>query len=253
MEAIEAILHLDLVSIIKAIGYIGIFAIIFAESGLLIGFFLPGDSLLFTAGLLASTKIPNTSQNYLNLWILIGIVFAGAVLGDSVGFTFGYRIGRKLFRRENSRLFKKENLVKAQGFYERHGSKAIVLARFVPIIRTFAPIVAGIGKMNYRTFIVFNIIGGALWAASVPMAGYYLGKWIPGIDKYLLPIIVVIIVVSAIPAALNFLRSSKRKKVSPSVEIKDTAQDPAQEQVQAQVQSQAQVQAAKAEETDTKN
>ena len=211
MEAINAILHLDLVSIIKTIGYIGIFAIIFAESGLLIGFFLPGDSLLFTAGLLASTKIPNTSQNYLNLWILIGIVFVGAVLGDSVGFTFGYRVGRKLFRRENSRLFKKENLVKAQGFYERHGSKAIVLARFVPIIRTFAPIVAGIGKMNYRTFIVFNIIGGALWAASVPMAGYYLGMFIPNIDKYLLPIIAVIIVVSAIPAALNFLRSRTRK------------------------------------------
>ncbi|MCL5072186.1 MAG: VTT domain-containing protein [Actinobacteria bacterium] len=208
----DAILHLDLVSIIKTVGYIGIFAIIFAESGLLIGFFLPGDSLLFTAGLLASTKIPNTSQNYLNLWILIGIVFAGAVLGDSVGFTFGYRVGRKLFRRENSRLFKKENLVKAQGFYERHGSKTIVLARFLPFIRTFAPIVAGIGKMNYRTFIVFNIVGGALWAASIPMAGYYLGRLIPSIDKYLLPILAVIIVVSAIPAALNFLRSKTRKK-----------------------------------------
>ena len=245
----EAILHLDLVSIIKTIGYIGIFAIIFAESGLLIGFFLPGDSLLFTAGLLASTKIPNTSQNYLNLWILIGIVFAGAVLGDSVGFTFGYRIGRKLFRRENSRLFKKENLVKAQGFYERHGGKAIVLARFVPIIRTFAPIVAGIGKMNYRSFIVFNLVGGALWAVSVPMAGYYLGMFIPNIDKFLLPIIAVIIVVSAIPAAFNFLRSSARKKVGPGIEIKDTTQEQAQEQSQ----SQAQVHAVKAEETDPKN
>jgi membrane-associated protein len=243
----EAILHLDLASIVKTIGYIGIFAIIFAESGLLIGFFLPGDSLLFTAGLLASTKIPNTSQNYLNLWILIGIVFVGAVLGDSVGFTFGYRVGRKLFRRENSRLFNKENLVKAQGFYERHGSKTIVLARFVPIIRTFAPIVAGIGKMNYRTFIAFNVVGGALWAASVPMAGYYLGMFIPNIDKYLLPIIAIIIVVSAIPAALNFLRSSARKKVSPSVEIKDPTRDQAQEQAQAQVQ------AVKAEETDPKN
>ncbi len=251
----EAILHLDLTSIIKTIGYIGIFAIIFAESGLLIGFFLPGDSLLFTAGLLASTKIPNTSQNYLNLWILIGIVFAGAVLGDSVGFTFGFRVGRKLFRRENSRLFKKENLIKAQGFYERHGPKAIVLARFVPIIRTFAPIVAGIGKMNYRTFIVFNVVGGALWAASVPMAGYYLGKLFPklNIDKYLLPIIAVIIVVSAIPAALNFLRSNKKKKENPSTGIKaknliqDSKQDLAQDQTQAQVQ------AAKAEETDSKN
>jgi membrane-associated protein len=245
----EAILHLDLASIVKTIGYIGIFAIIFAESGLLIGFFLPGDSLLFTAGLLASTKIPNTSQNYLNLWILIGIVFVGAVLGDSVGFTFGYRVGRKLFRRENSRLFKKENLVKAQGFYERHGSKTIVLARFVPIIRTFAPIVAGIGKMNYRTFIVFNVIGGALWAASVPIAGYYLGMFIPNIDKYLIPIIAVIIVVSAIPAALNFLRPRTRKKVSANVKNEDMAQDQAREQKQAQTQ----VQEAKAEETDPKN
>lgn len=208
----EAILHLDLVAIIKAVGYIGIFAIIFAESGLLIGFFLPGDSLLFTAGLLASTKISGTTQTYLNLWILIGIVFAGAVLGDSVGFTFGFRVGRRLFKRENSRIFKKENLIKAQGFYERHGSKAIVLARFLPIIRTFAPIVAGIGKMNYRTFISFNIIGGALWAISVPVIGYYLGRWIPDIDKYLLPIIAVIIVVSAIPAVLNFFKSRAKKK-----------------------------------------
>jgi len=224
----EAILHLDLVSIIKTIGYIGIFAIIFAESGLLIGFFLPGDSLLFTAGLLASTKIPNGTQNYLNLWILIGIVFAGAVLGDSVGFTFGFRVGRKLFRRENSRIFKKENLVKAQGFYERHGGKAIILARFVPIIRTFAPIVAGIGKMKYRTFIIFNIVGGVLWAVSVPMAGYYLGRWIPDIDKYLLPIIAVIIVVSAIPAVLNFLRSSKKKKVSPGTDAGTETDNPMQ-------------------------
>ena len=201
-------------TLIKELGtaaYVVIFGIIFAESGLLVGFFLPGDSLLFTAGFLASQKVINTNQNYLNLWILMAIVFAGAVIGDSVGFTFGFRIGRKLFQKENSRFFNKENLIKAQNFYERHGSKTIVLARFVPIIRTFAPIVAGIGKMNYRTFIIFNIVGGALWATSVPLAGYYLGKVVPNIDKYLLPIIIVIIVVSAIPAILNFLRSRKKK------------------------------------------
>ncbi|MCL4378767.1 MAG: VTT domain-containing protein [Actinobacteria bacterium] len=199
------------VTILGAIAYIVIFAIIFAESGLLVGFFLPGDSLLFAAGFLAAAKIPNSSHTYLNIWILIIVTFIGAVSGDSVGFTFGYRVGRKLFQRENSRFFNKENLVRAQGFYERHGTKTIVLARFVPIIRTFAPIVAGIGKMNYKTFIAFNIIGGALWSVAVPLAGYYLGQIIPNIDKYLLPIIVVIVIVSAIPAILNFLRSRRKK------------------------------------------
>ena len=211
-------------SLIMALGtaaYIVIFGIIFAESGLLIGFFLPGDSLLFTAGFLASAKIPNSSQTYLNLWILIVIVFVGAVAGDSVGFTFGFRIGRKLFQRENSRFFNKEKLIKAQNFYEKHGTKTIVLARFLPVIRTFAPIVAGIGKMNYRTFIIFNVVGGALWSASVPLAGYYLGKAIPNIDKFLLPIIIIIIIVSAIPAILNFLRSRKKKdiKTEPDEEL----------------------------------
>ena len=202
------------VTILGAVAYIIIFGIIFAESGLLIGFFFPGDSLLFAAGFLSSAKIPQSSQTYLNIWILIAIVFVGAVAGDSVGFTFGFRVGRKLFQRENSRFFNKENLLKAQNFYERHGTKTIVLARFIPVIRTFAPIVAGIGKMNYRTFIIFNILGGALWSASVPLAGYYLGKAIPGIDKYLVPIIIVIIVVSAIPAILNFLRSRKKKDLN---------------------------------------
>lgn len=201
------------VIILGTVVYIVLFVIIFAESGLLIGFFLPGDSLIFTAGFLASVKITNSSQTYLNLWILIAIVFAGAVAGDSVGFTFGFRVGRKLFQRENSRFFNKENLLKAQNFYERHGTKTIVLARFIPIIRTFAPIVAGIGKMNYRTFIAFNVIGGALWSAAVPLAGYYLGTAIPNIDKYLLPIIIVIVIVSAIPVIRDFLRSRKKKDI----------------------------------------
>ena len=201
------------VTILGTVVYIVIFGIIFAESGLLVGFFLPGDSLLFTAGFLASAKIPNSSQTYLNLWILIAIVFVGAVTGDSVGFTFGFRVGRKLFQRKNSRFFNKENLLRAQNFYERHGTKTIVLARFIPVIRTFAPIVAGIGKMNYGTFIVFNVIGGALWSAAVPLAGYYLGTVVPNIDKYLLPIIILIIIVSAIPVIRNFLRSRKKKDI----------------------------------------
>jgi membrane-associated protein len=214
-----AILLQQWITILGAVIYIVIFGIIFAESGLFVGFFLPGDSLLFTAGFLASVKIPNSSQTYLNLWILIAIVFVGAVTGDSVGFTFGFRVGRKLFQRENSRFFNKENLLKTQKFYERHGTKTIVLARFIAVIRTFAPIVAGIGKMNYRVFIVFNIIGGALWSAAVPLAGYYLGKAIPNIDKYLVPIIIVIIIVSAIPTIISFVRSRKKKDLK--IETKD--------------------------------
>ena len=205
----DAILHIDLAEILKAIfhtagiGYIIIFAIIFAESGLLIGFFFPGDSLLFTAGLLAS-------QGIISLWILILVVIVGAISGDSTGYAFGHKVGPMIFKREDSRIFKKENLIRAEKFYEKHGAKTIVLARFLPIIRTFAPIVAGVGRMKYRTFLIYNIAGGILWAVSVPLAGYYLFKYIPGIDKYLLLIIVVIIIISAIPAMLEFIRSRKK-------------------------------------------
>jgi membrane-associated protein len=212
---LEAILHLDLMAIlttifeVAGIGYIIIFAIIFSESGLLIGIFFPGDSLLFTAGLLASRGV-------LNVWILIAITFVAAVSGDSVGYAFGHKVGPMLFKRENSRIFKKENLLRAESFYERHGSKTIVLARFIPIIRTFAPIVAGVGKMKYRTFIVYNVVGGALWSLSVPLIGYYLIKLLPekyqaAIDKYLLLIVFLIIVVSAIPAFLEYIKSKKKK------------------------------------------
>jgi len=209
----DAILHIDLIEILKTvfhttgIGYIVIFAIIFAESGLLIGFFLPGDSLLFTAGLLAS-------QGIINLWILILVVITGAISGDTVGYWFGHKVGPMIFKREDSRMFKKENLIRAEKFYERHGAKTIVLARFLPFIRTFAPIVAGVGSMKYKTFLIYNIVGGIAWAVSVPVAGYYLFKYIPNIDKYLLPIILVIIIVSAIPAMLEFIRSRKKKRIS---------------------------------------
>jgi membrane-associated protein len=207
----DAILHIDIVEILKTIfhtagiGYIVIFAVIFAESGLFVGFFLPGDSLLFTAGLLAS-------QGIINIWILIGVVTVGAISGVSTGYAFGYKVGPVIFKRENSRLFKKENLMRAENFYEKYGAKTIVLARFIPFIRTFAPIVAGVGKMKYKTFIIYNIIGGIIWATVIPFTGYYLFKYIPDIDKYLLPIIVVIIIVSAIPAILEFFRSKRKNK-----------------------------------------
>src|SRR3989344_2710775 len=185
-------LLLDPVLLIKTAGDVGLFAIIFAESGLLVGFFFPGDSLLFTAGFLAS-------QDYLNIWLLVLLAFLGAVLGDSVGYAFGRRAGPKIFKREDSLFFHKDHIRKAEVFYEEHGPKTIVLARFLPVIRTFAPIVAGIGKMQYSTFLLYNIIGGALWGVGMPLLGYWLGSVVPNIDRYLVPIIVGIIVVSLLP------------------------------------------------------
>lgn len=219
----EAILHIDYASLVLSLGvvaYFVIFAIIFSESGLLIGLFLPGDSLLFTAGFLASQKIAGTNLYYLNLWILIGVTFVAAVTGDSVGYSFGHRIGRKIFTKPDSKLFKKENLEKAEKFYEKYGVKTIILARFVPIVRTFAPIVAGVGKMNYKTFFSFNIIGGALWAVIIPVAGYYLGKLIPDVDKYLLPIVALIVIISAIPTILEIIKDRMKKKRAKAAIIK---------------------------------
>jgi membrane-associated protein len=189
---------------LKTVGIIGIFAIIFAESGLLIGFFLPGDSLLFTAGFLAS-------QGVFSLPVLLVGCFLCAVAGDSVGYAFGRRIGPRLFQREDSLLFHKKNIYKAQEFYEKHGSKTIVLARFMPVVRTFAPIVAGIGQMNYRKFVTFNLVGGALWAIGVTMAGFILGDVIPDVDKYLLPIIAVILIISIAPTAIHILRDDEMR------------------------------------------
>jgi membrane-associated protein len=190
---------MDLTEIIRTGGYALVFAIIFAESGLFFGFFLPGDSLLFTAGFLAS-------QGILNIAILCLGCFIAAVIGDSVGYTFGRRVGATLFKREDSRFFKKKHLEEARKFYDKHGNKTIVLARFVPIVRTFAPIVAGAAEMNYRNFLVFNMIGGLLWAIGVTVAGYFLGSVIPDVDKYLLPIIIVIVFVSLLPTIVHVLK-----------------------------------------------
>lgn len=196
-------MHLD--TLLPAIGYIGIFAIVFAESGLLIGFFLPGDSLLFTAGFLAS-------QNIFDIKVLIFVCFIAAVTGDSVGYTIGHKLGRRLFRRKDSFFFHPNHLLTAKKFYEEHGKKTIVLARFLPVIRTFAPVVAGIGSMEYRTFFAYNIIGGFLWAVLLPLAGYYFGKTIPDVDKYLFPIIVLIIVLSLVPQAITIIKNEKARQ-----------------------------------------
>ncbi len=162
--------------------YISLFAIIFAESGLLIGFFLPGDSLLFTTGFFAS-------KGLLDIKILLPLLFLAAVTGDSVGYTFGRKVGRKLFQREKSLLFHKKHLMAAEAFYEKHGKKTIILARFVPVVRTFAPIVAGIGHMEYKTFLTYNIVGGFLWAVGVTLLGFFLGQ-LPIIDISILPPII---------------------------------------------------------------
>jgi membrane-associated protein len=181
-------------------GLLVLFLIVFAESGLLIGFFLPGDSLLFTAGLLAAAGV-------FNIWILIGALIVAAILGDQVGYWTGHHLGKRLFQREDSRFFKKKYLAQAEKFYEKHGVKTIVLARFIPIVRTFAPIVAGIGSMKYRTFVTYNILGGVLWVVSMVGAGYYLVQLIPGIKDYLHYVIGAIILVSLIPVVIHYAKS----------------------------------------------
>jgi membrane-associated protein len=182
----------DIVSLIKAAGYLGIFGIIFSESGILLGLFLPGDSLLFTAGFLAS-------QGYLNIIALVGIAWVAAVSGDSLGYYFGKKLGPKVFTREKSIFLKKDYIPRAERFYATYGPKTIILARFIPVIRTIAPIMAGVGSMHYSTFFFYNIIGGACWAVGLPLLGFFLGSTIPNVDRYLIPIVLVIIIVSALP------------------------------------------------------
>jgi len=192
----------NLILLIQSVGYLGLFAIIFAESGLFIGFFLPGDSLIFTAGFLAS-------QNLLNIWLLIPILFLGAVLGDNFGYAFGKRIGPAIFKKEDGLLFRKKNLEKAHSYYEKYGAKTLVMARFMPIVRTFVPILAGVGQMEYKKFFSYNLIGGALWTISLPLLGYFLGRAIPDIDKYLLPIVLGIIILSFLPSIFGLIRSKR--------------------------------------------
>jgi len=164
-------------------------------------FFLPGDSLLFTAGFLAS-------QGYLDISLLLLVCFVAAVTGDATGYAIGRRYGRRLFEREDSRLFKKEYLLRAEQFFAQHGGKAVILARFIPIVRTFVPVVTGMGSMEYRRFAMFNVVGALLWAVGVTLAGYFLGSTIPNIDRYLLPIIVLILAVSILPPAIHIWREN---------------------------------------------
>ena len=194
--------YLDLVPLIKIVGYPGLFTAVFLESGVFFGFFLPGASMLFTAGLLAS-------QGFFNVWVLIPLLTLAAILGDNVGYWFGNKVGIRLFLRPNSRFFKHEYLVRAKDFYDRHGALAILLARFVPIVRTFAPIIAGIVEMRYRVFFFYNVAGAIAWGSGVTFLGYYLGERFPFVQHYLMPIVFLIIVVTTIPLFWELLRKRK--------------------------------------------
>ncbi|MGC4890562.1 DedA family protein [Micromonospora sp. DT227] len=193
--------------LISTFGLVGILAIVFAESGLLIGFFLPGDSLLFTAGLLVA------DGTYLHqpLWLMCLLVSVAAVAGDQFGYLFGRRLGPALFRRPDSRLFKQENLTRAQDFFGRYGARSIVLARFVPIVRTFTPIVAGASHMSYRTFLVYNVLGGALWGCGVTTLGYVLGQ-VAFVRNNIEFILIGIVIVSVVPIGVQLLRGRHRAR-----------------------------------------
>lgn len=187
---------------LQNIGHVGIWAIIFAESGILAGFFLPGDSLLFTAGILASA-------GHLNIYYLIIGGIIAAITGDSFGYYLGRKFGPRVFTKDDSKFFKRAHITKANEYFTKYGPITIFLARFMPFIRTFAPVLAGVGRMNYPTFLFYNIFGGIFWVLSMSLFGFFLGSVIPDIDKYVLPIVGGIIIISVIPAAIGYLRSKK--------------------------------------------
>jgi membrane-associated protein len=185
-------------------GYAVLVAIVFTETGLLIGFFLPGDSLLITAGLVAAT-------GHLNIWWLNVLLIAAAVIGDSVGYAIGWRAGPRLFTRPKSLLFNPKHIERTRAFYARHGSKTIVIARFVPIIRTFAPVVAGVGQMEYRRFVFYNIAGGVGWVTSMTWAGYLLGQAVPNISDHIHLVVGIVILLSLIPIVVELVRERRRR------------------------------------------
>lgn len=194
-------------NLISTFGVLGILVVVFAESGLLIGFFLPGDSLLFTAGLL----IADGTYLHQPLWLMCLLISIAAVAGDQFGYLFGRKVGPALFRRPNSRLFKQENLIRAEEFFAKYGARSIVLARFVPIVRTFTPVVAGASQMHYRTFITYNLIGGVLWGSGVTILGYFLGQ-VAFVKDHVELILLGIVVISVVPVAIELLRARSRSR-----------------------------------------
>lgn len=201
----------DLTELILTLGLVGLAAIIFAESGLFFGFFLPGDSLLLTAGVLSAAH-----PDRLPLVLVITVCFIAAVAGDAVGYSFGRRVGRRLYDRPDSRFFRKSHLAAAEAFYEKHGGKTIVVARFMPFVRTFAPIVAGTANMRYRRFALYNFTGALLWAVGLPIAGYALGQVVPPeiLDRYLLLILAGVVALSVLPTVIHLLRHNREEVVA---------------------------------------
>ncbi|MCY7372543.1 MAG: VTT domain-containing protein [Spirochaetaceae bacterium] len=197
---------LDPDHLIRTFGLIGIMVIVFAESGLLVGVFLPGDSLLFTAGLLSATTdlLPP-------LWVIIPAIVVAAIVGDQVGYVIGSRAGPKIFHRPDSRFFRKEFVDKAYSYFERYGGRTIVVARFVPIVRTFVPVIAGVSQMSYRTFVAYNVLGGTLWGVSVTTIGYFLGQ-VDFVAAHIEPILIGIVALSVLPIAFELLRARSRSR-----------------------------------------
>jgi len=207
MQALTDFFHRisNLPELVQWAGLFGIAAIIFSETGLLVGVFLPGDSLLVTAGLFAA-------KGFLNIYALAPVLLAAAICGNSVGYFIGRTTGPRIFSRENSLFFNKKHAMRAHEFYEKHGRKTIVLAQFMPVIRTFAPVIAGVGGMRFRHFIAFNIIGAVLWIGSMLGIGYFLGNTIPGIDKHIEIVVAVVIFISILPGIISAVRARRRSK-----------------------------------------
>ena len=195
----------DVQTLVQAAGYVGLIAIIFIETGFFFGFFLPGDSLLVTAGLLIATGVVD-----INVYLLGAMLNVAAIAGDAVNYWFGRITGPRIFVRDESFFFKRKHVERAHEFYVKHGAKTIVLARFMPIIRTFAPLVAGVARMDYRVFTLYNIIGGTAWIWSMLFTGYFLGRYVPGIDKYIELVIIVVIFLSILPGIIAWWKERRK-------------------------------------------
>lgn len=206
-------MFIDIPSLVQTAGYVGVFGIVYAETGLLVGFFLPGDSLLFTAGILAS-------QGYLHIvWLCVGL-FAVTLLGDTTGYFIGRRVGPKLFTRPKSFFFNPEHLTRSHEFYERHGGKAVIIARFVPVVRTFSPVVSGLARMRYTSFFAYSVIGALLWSVGLTLLGYWLGQIVPNIERYIIPGIIIIVLLSVSPGIYHVLKDPKGRAAVKSLFIR---------------------------------
>ncbi len=204
----------NLPELVQWAGLIGLTIIVFSETGLLVGFFLPGDSLLVTAGLLAAT-------GYLNVYELAPILTLAAIAGNSLGYFIGQTSGPRIFTRENSLFFNKKHAIRAAQFYEKHGRKTIVLAQFMPIIRTFSPVIAGVGGMKFRTFLAFNVLGAFLWVWSMLGIGYFLGNYIPGVDQHIEIVVIIVVFISLLPGLISTYRSRRRKPSATERPVED--------------------------------